>query len=250
MSISLKRKEKEEKATPEAMTLSEHLTELRRRLLVSALCLIVASVVAFFAYNQILAVLKAPYCHVSPRHCGFYVTGPLDPLTLRIRISLYGGLVLSSPVLFFELWRFITPGLKAGEKKYVYPFVAASLVLFFLGGLVAYVTFPHALGFLNTIGGPSLNEILDPSKYITLILLMILIFGATFEFPVLLVGLELAGVVSPKQLGAFRRWAIVLIVVVAGVVTPSSDPFSMMAMAIPLYLFYELSIVVGKVVLR
>jgi sec-independent protein translocase protein TatC len=115
---------------------------------------------------------------------------------------------------------------------------------------VAYLTFPHALNFLDHIGGPSLTEILDPTKYLSLIVLMMTVFGLTFEFPVLLVSLELAGVLTPKQLSSWRRWAIVLIVVVAGVITPSSDPFSMMALAIPLYVFYELSIVVGKILNR
>ena len=116
--------------------------------------------------------------------------------------------------------------------------------------MVAYLTFPHALNFLDNIGGPSLHQILDPTKYLSLIVLLMTVFGLTFEFPVLLVSLELAGVLTPAQLSSWRRWAIVLIVVVAGVVTPSSDPFSMMAMAIPLYLFYELSIVIGKLLQR
>jgi sec-independent protein translocase protein TatC len=187
---------------------------------------------------------------VAPHHCGFYITGPLDGLALRVKIAAYGGLVLASPVLLWELWRFITPGLNPKEKKYAIPFIVASIALFLLGSLVAFVTFPHALGWLDSIGGPSLTEILDPTKYLSLIVLLMTVFGLTFEFPVLLVSLELAGVLTPKQLSSFRRWAIVLIVVVAGVVTPSSDPFSMMALAIPLYLFYELSIVVGKLVRR
>jgi len=112
------------------------------------------------------------------------------------------------------------------------------------------VTFPHALNWLSHIGGPSLTEILDPLKYLSLILLLMTIFGLTFEFPVLLVSLQIAGVLTPKQLSSWRRWAIVLIVVVAGVITPSSDPFSMMALAIPLYVFYEISIVIGRIINR
>jgi sec-independent protein translocase protein TatC len=111
---------------------------------------------------------------------------------------------------------------------------------------VAFITFPHALQWLDTIGGQHLTAIYSPNNYLSLILLLMLVFGLTFEFPVILVSLEIAGVLTPKKLSSWRRWAIVLIVVVAGVVTPSSDPFSMLAMAIPLYIFYELSIVVGK----
>jgi sec-independent protein translocase protein TatC len=232
------------------MTLVEHLTELRTRVLVCAVAFVVTATVAFLVYPWILSFLQHPYCNVNPRHCGFYITGPLDGLALRVKIAAYGGLFLASPVLLWELWRFITPGLNPKEKRYAIPFIVASIGLFALGGLVAYLTFPHALNFLDHIGGPSLTQILDPTKYLSLIVLMMTIFGLTFEFPVLLVSLELAGVISPKQLSSWRRWAIVLIVVVAGVITPSSDPFSMMALAIPLYVFYEVSIVIGRIVNR
>lgn len=249
MAISLKRRS-EARPRPDSMTLTEHLTELRRRVLVCALAFVVTATVAFLFYNSILAVLKHPYCQVAPHHCGFYITGPLDGLALRIKIAAYGGLFLASPVLLWELWRFITPGLHPKEKKYAIPFIIASITLFSVGCVVAFLTFPHALSWLGSIGGPSLTQILDPTKYLSLIVLLMTVFGLMFEFPVLLVSLEIAGVLTPKQLSSWRRWAIVLIVVVAGVVTPSSDPFSMMALAIPLYLFYELSIIVGKLIRR
>lgn len=244
MAITLKRSEP--KPQPDAMTLVEHLTELRRRVLISAVCFVLAAVVAFVLYNRILSFLQHPYCVAHPRDCKFYITGPLEGLSLRIKIAAYGGLVLASPVLLWELWRFITPGLNPKEKRYAIPFVVASIVLFLLGCLVAFFTFPHALKWLDAIGGSHLQQIIDPTKYLSLIILLMMAFGLTFEFPVLLVSLELAGVVTPKQLSKWRRWAIIVIVVVAGVVTPSSDPFSMMAMAVPMYVFYEASIVVGK----
>ena len=250
MPISLKRRT-EERPKPDSMTLFEHLAELRTRVLTCAVAFVIAATIAFLFYPHILSFLQHPYCEIRPPHgCHFYITGPLDGLALRVKIAAYGGLFLASPVLLWELWRFITPGLKKNEKKYAVPFIVASILLFALGCLVAYLTFPHALNFLDHIGGPSLTEIFDPNKYLGLILLMMTIFGLTFEFPVLLVSLELAGVLTPKQLSSWRRWAIVLIVVVAGVITPSSDPFSMMALAVPLYIFYELSIVVGKILNR
>ncbi len=249
MPISLKRRN-ETRPSPDSMTLVEHLGELRNRVIVSAVAFVLAATAAFLLYPWILSFLKHPYCQVEPAHCGFYITGPLDGLALRIKIAAYGGIFLSSPVLLWELWRFITPGLHPKEKRYAIPFIVISISLFALGCLVAYLTFPHALNFLINIGGPSLHQILDPTKYLSLIVVLMTVFGLTFEFPVLLVSLQLAGVITPAQLGSWRRWAIVLIVVVAGVVTPSSDPFSMMAMAIPLYIFYELSIVVGKLLHR
>lgn len=249
MAITLKRRG-EARASPDSMTLVEHLTELRTRVLISVVAFVLAATAAFLLYPWILSFLKHPYCQVAPSHCAFYITGPLDGLALRVKIAAYGGLFLASPVLLWELWRFITPGLHPKEKRYAIPFIVASITLFALGCVVAYITFPHALNFLDTIGGPSLREIFDPTKYLSLIVLLMTVFGLTFEFPVLLISLEIAGVLDPKQLSSWRRWAIVLIVVVAGVVTPSSDPFSMMAMAIPLYVFYELSIVIGKLLRR
>jgi len=241
---------KRAKASPDAMTLVEHLAELRRRVTICAVMFLVAGTFAFIVYNPILDFLKHPYCEVAARHCEFFVTGPLDGLAIRVKIAAYGGLFLTLPVLLWEFWRFITPGLRPTEKKYIVPFVSASIVLFGFGCLVAYVIFPHALRWLGDIGGPSLHQIYSPENYLSLVLLMMVVFGITFEFPVVVVSLEVAGIITPRQLSSWRRWAIVTIVVVAGVVTPSSDPFSMLAMAIPLYVFYELSIVVGRVLRR
>jgi sec-independent protein translocase protein TatC len=251
MAVTLKRRsEPKPKPQPDSMTLTEHLGELRRRVVICSVTFLVMGVAAFLLYNPILSFLREPYCNVYPHHCGFYITGPLDGLALRVKIAAYGGLFLSSPVLLWEFWRFVTPGLKSNEKKYAIPFIVASISLFALGCLVAYVTFPHALQWLGSIGGPDLTQILDPTKYLGLIVALMTVFGLTFEFPAILVSLELAGVLTPKKLSSWRRWAIVVIVVVAGVVTPSSDPFSMMALAIPLYLFYEISIIIGKILQR
>ena len=146
------------------------------------------------------------------------------------------------------MWRFVTPGLKANEKKYAVPFTVATVVLFGLGCYIAWLTFPHALGFLHAVSGPNIKDLFTPSKYLTLILALMAIFGLTFEFPVVLVGLELARVVSPQKLSHWRKWAIVLIVVFAGVITPSSDPFSMLALAFPMIVFYEASIQAGRLI--
>jgi sec-independent protein translocase protein TatC len=234
---------------PEAMSLSEHLSELRRRVLIVAVAFFTASVVAFVFYPEILKFLQEPYCRISP-HCQLYVTGPLDGLSLRIKIAAYGGLFLSLPVILWELWRFITPGLHAREKRYAVPFVGSSLALFSIGVALAYVTFPHALRFLANVGGPSLDRLYDPNQYLGLIIALMVVFGITFELPVILVALELVGVVKAATLAAHRRWAFVLIVVLAAVITPSGDPFSMLALAVPLYVFYETSIVIGKLAER
>ncbi|MHB8594134.1 MAG: twin-arginine translocase subunit TatC [Acidimicrobiales bacterium] len=249
MVFRLSARSRRTRPSPEAMTLAEHLGELRRRLTVSVIAFAAAATVSFVVYPSILHFLQSPYCHVTS-HCRLYVTGPLDGLSLRVKLAAYGGLFLGSPVFLWQLWRFITPGLRRNEKRYAIPFVAASIVLFSAGAVLAYYTFPHALSFLQRVGGPSLQQIYDPNKYLGLIVALMTVFGLTFEFPVILVSLELAGVLTPARLSSWRRWAIVMIVVVAAVITPSGDPFSMLALAVPLYGFYELSIVVGKLLRR
>lgn len=232
--------------SPEAMTLAEHLGELRRRLMIAVLAFVVAAIGAFFLYQHMLSLLQHPYCQIAKNNCQLYVTSPLDGLSLRIKMSAFGGLVIASPVILWQVWRFITPGLNRNEKRYAIPFITCSVVLFLLGCALAYYSLPHALGFLQSIGGPSLKQIYNPNQYLSLVLLMMALFGATFEFPVILVALELVGAVSSKRLLAWWRYAIILITLVAAVFTPSADPFSMMVMALPLVFFYFLAIFVGK----
>jgi sec-independent protein translocase protein TatC len=249
------------KPSPDNMTLTEHLGELRRRLIICVFAFVVASIVCVVAYEPILHFLIRPLCNVdSSTHkgtggsliiasggtCNLFVTSPLDGLALRVKIAVFGGLVLASPIILFQIWRFITPGLKASERKYAVPFVSAAFVLFLLGAATAYETLPHALGWLRSVGGPNLQAIYDPIPYLSLILLMMALFGLTFQFPVVLVSLELARVVTPARLLRSWRWAVIIITVVAAVVTPSSDPFSMLALAVPLVVFYFVSIGIGK----
>jgi sec-independent protein translocase protein TatC len=236
--------------TPDAMTLTEHLAELRRRLIVSVLAFVVGSSVAVFLYGWMLSVLQHPYCRASPHNCSFYVTGPLDPLSLRVEMAAFGGLVLASPVILWELWRFITPGLHRREKQYAVPFVVCSVVLFLAGCATAYVVFPHALAFLKAVGGDHLVQLLSPNSYLSLILWMMVLFGLAFEFPVVLVALELVRVITPAQLMRSWRWSVIGITAAAAIFTPSSDPFSMLALAVPLVAFYFLAAGIGKLLGR
>jgi sec-independent protein translocase protein TatC len=227
------------------MTIVEHLFELRHRLVVSVLALLVGALISFFFYNSILHLLMTPYRSIFHKQ-KFLTTDPLGGFAIRLKVAGYSGLFLASPVVMWQLWRFITPGLSNKEKRYAIPFVTASVLLFLVGAAVAIVTLRPALNFLGNVGGPSLDQYYDANKYLGLILLMIIAFGVAFEFPILLVFLELAGVVPSSRLRKWRRPAIVVIVVVAAVITPSQDPFSLFAMAIPMYIFYEASILVGR----
>jgi sec-independent protein translocase protein TatC len=234
-------------AEPERMSLVDHLTELRHRLIVSAVAVAVGGIVAFAFYDRILDFLIQPYCDTLPagKPCTLYITDPLEGFATRLKVATWGGFLLSSPVVLFQLWRFVTPGLNPNEKRYAVPFVASSVTLFCLGSLLARVTFPKALEFLLAVGG-DLEPILSPSKYLRLVILVSVAFGVAFLFPVLLVFLQLAGVLTSRRLKSWRRPAVVLIFVVAAVITPSQDPYSLFALAAPMYLFYEASIVIGR----
>jgi sec-independent protein translocase protein TatC len=230
------------------MTLVEHLTELRRRLFISIIAVVIGAVIAFIFYNHILSFLIHPYCSVLPKgkKCTLFIQDPLEGFAARLKVAGYGGLMLALPVVLWQLWRFITPGLHPREKRYAIPFVASSIVLFAMGAALAYITFSKALAFLKSIGGSNFQEIYSPSKYLRLILLMFFAFGISFEFPVVLVALEMAGVLPSRKLRSWRRQAFLIIVIFAAVITPSQDPYTLFAMSIPMYIFYEASILIGR----
>jgi len=169
---------------------------------------------------------------------------------IRIKVAAYGGLVVASPVVFFHLWRFITPGLNPNEKRYAVPFVVSAIVLFLGGTVVAAFTLPPALKFLLAVGGNDLHPLITANSYLTLIFLMALAFGVSFEFPILMMFLLLARIVHTSQLRKVRKYAFLGIVVFAAVITPSQDPISLFAMAIPMYLLYEASIIIGRILKR
>lgn len=231
------------------MTFAGHLAELRRRLLIAISAILALSVVAWFFYEQLLSFLQKPYCsafHLSSSRCQFYVQAPLDGLSLRVEIAVFGGLLLASPIVLWELWRFVTPGLKRNEKRYAIPFVTSSIVLFVAGCALAYWSFEHALIFLRSIGGPKLHPIYSPNQYLSLLLLVMFLYGLTFIFPVLLVCLELAEVVSSAALLKHWRLAIMIITLASAIFTPTGDPLSMLALMIPLIAFYFGAAFVGR----
>jgi sec-independent protein translocase protein TatC len=250
----------DEQAGEGRMTLVEHLTELRRRVIVSALVLVVFTLFVFIFYDHVLHFLSAPYERVTKGKtvcggtattgCKLIATGPLEPFLVRLKVSTYGGIALSVPVVFWQIWRFITPGLHKNERRYGVGFLLAIIVLFVLGGVVAWFTVQKALEFLLAVGGGDIQPFIAADKYLTLITLMIAAFGVAFEFPVLLVFLLLVRVVNTRQLRNVRRWMIVGITIFAAVITPSQDPFSLFFMAVPMYLFYEIAIVIGRLMKR
>ncbi len=233
------------------MSLMDHLAELRRRVMISAIAIAIGAVVGFLLYNKILAFLQAPYCDLKEKKglagtCNFVITDPLEGVTTRFKVSAYVGLALALPILLWQLWRFITPGLHPKEKKYAIPFIASSVVLFALGAVIAVITFPAALDFLISVSGDEVETLFGPAKYISLYTLIMLAFGLAFEFPVVLVFLQLANVVTPSRLLRAWRFAVVGIFVAAAVITPSQDPYSLAGMAVPMTVFFFSAIGIGK----
>jgi sec-independent protein translocase protein TatC len=239
------------------MPLMDHLIELRRRLLISVVAVVLCGIVVFVFYDSVLSFLSGPYRHVTRntqgcgrKGCDLIVTDPLAPFIVRLKIAGYGGLALSVPIVMWQVWRFIVPGLHQRERRYAIGFVVGSVVLFVLGCVVAWFTIEKALDFLLGIGGPQLRPLIDANKYLTLVMLMFAAFGFSFEFPLLLIFLLLVGAVSTAQLRHWRRFAAVGLTTFAAIITPSQDPFSLLFMAVPLYIFYEAAILVGRLMKR
>lgn len=235
----------------------EHLIELRKRLLISFAAIALCGVVVFVFYDSVLDFLSGPYEDVcrnregaTRESCKLIVTDPIAPLMVRLKIAAYGGLALSVPIVMWQIWRFVVPGLHPRERRYAVGFVVGSVVLFVLGCAVAWLTITKALDFLLGIGGPELQPLIDANKYLTLVMLMFAAFGFAFEFPLLLVFLMLVGAVSTAQLRRVRRFAVVGITIFAAIITPSQDPFSLLFMAVPLYIFYEAAILIGRLMKR
>jgi sec-independent protein translocase protein TatC len=240
------------------MSLIEHLAELRHRIFVCAIAVAVGAVVMFILFPPILNILEGPYRDVTAGRgacpsdgCDLIATDPLAPFLVRLKVAGYGGLALALPIVMWEIWRFVVPALHANERRYAIPFVIAVVVLFAAGCVMAWFTINKALEFLlvGSVGG-EIQPFVTADKYLTLITLMFLAFGVAFEFPVLLVFLLLAGVVNTDQLRHARRWALLGIMIFSAVITPSQDPFSLMLMAVPLYIFYEAAILIGRLLKR
>lgn len=247
---------RDERAPDDAMTLTEHLTELRVRIVRALLAVALGTILILAFYDTVLGFLLQPYENLCERKpdinatCNLFALGPLEGFSARFRIAAYGGIVLAFPVILWQIWRFVVPALHAKEKKYAIPFILSSLLLFALGGFLAYITLDKALEFLIGWSGADVQNAFQISKYVSLVVAMIAAFGIGFEFPVLLVFLQLVGVVTPAQLMKQWRMAIMIIFVAAAVITPSGDPISLLFLAIPMCILYFAAVLVAHLVLR
>lgn len=246
------------------MTVLEHLTELRKRLIVSLAAITAAAVVGLVFFDPIFEALLRPYrlalenLPASARPEGILGEGPpplvysspVDPFLIRLKVGFFSGLLIALPVVLFQLWRFITPGLTTRERRYAIPFVLVSVLLFAGGVAFAYVTIPRGLGFLLSLGSDSLVPLLTVDRYFSFFVFLTLGFGLSFEFPLVLVFLALAGVITTRQMRGWRRYAYFGALVFAAVITPTQDPYTMLLMWVPLVLFYEGAILIARLLKR
>jgi sec-independent protein translocase protein TatC len=238
-----------------AMTLVEHLEELRTRLFISLGAIAVGSIIGWFLYDAVVRLLLHPYCDywrtvppdVRPtKECTLFFMGAVDPVLLKLKVVVFLGLFIALPVVLYQIWGFIVPGLTKRERRMAVPFVATSVFLFALGALLAYLTLPKGLSFLLGFAGSQFVPLLTGDRFLSFVMLVALAFGLSFEFPIVLVFLAEAGVVSSRKLRDWRRGAILFIAVFAAVITPSADPYTMTAMMVPMILFYEAAIIVAR----
>lgn len=236
------------------MSLVEHLTELRKRLMIAIGAIVFFAIFAWIFYDQIFSVLRAPYCDLPSRlqslddaegTCGFLVTQPLEEFSTRISVVMYSGLAMAMPVVLWQIWQFIVPGLYPKEKKYGALFVLVAFTLFALGVGLAYWSIPRALEFLTEIGGDGFISAFSPKDYLNFAVKMLLAFGIGFQFPIVLIFLQIIELVDNETLRNGRRYAVVGIVVMVAVITPSGDPFTLAVLSVPMYLFYEAAIAFG-----
>lgn len=239
-----------------AMSMMDHLRELRQRIIRALLAVAVGTIVMLATYDPVKRWLTQPYrnlCSARPEFkCdgSLFALGPLEGFTARLRVCAYGGLVLALPVVLWQIWRFIVPALNRREKRYAVPFIVSSVVLFAAGCSIAYWTIDKALEFLINWSGSDVTEAYRITDYIMLVVMMMLAFGVGFLSPVLLVFLQLVGAVQPRTLITQWRFAVMGIFVTAAVITPSGDPISLLALAVPLTVLFLLSVLVGWLITR
>jgi sec-independent protein translocase protein TatC len=243
------------------MTVIEHLEELRRRLIISLIAVGVGSIVGFVFYGRIFQFVLEPYraaLRAIPANArppgalanSLIATSPTEPFMTFIKIGLFSGFLVALPIILYQVWRFITPGLTTRERRLAIPFVLTSVLLFAGGTIFAFVVAPRGLAFLFSFGGQNLVPLLTVDRYLGFIMFLILAFGLGFELPLALIFLAGARLIDSAQMRRWRRYALLGTAIFAAVATPTQDPYTMLLMWVPLYLLYEAAILVARLMKR
>jgi sec-independent protein translocase protein TatC len=228
----------------ERLPFTEHLEELRWRIIYSLAAVLIVFIPMFAVSDQVLAIVRRPL----PSVYKLYFFNPTAALFIYLKIAFYASLVVSMPMIIYQAWEFVAPGLLQMERKYTKYFVLAGTFFFALGAAFCYfLVLPPAMTFLVGYGGDSLTPLFNTQDYISFFFMMILAFGASFELPMILMFLMGAGIVSYKALAKKRGYALISAFVVGAVLTPTVDPFGQTMLAVPLYIFFEMSLLAARI---
>jgi len=230
------------------MSLLEHLEELRRRLIIIVASVFVAAIVGFLLSQSIIDLLTQ---RLPAGYEKLYFTGVADAFGVRVKVALFAGIAIAMPIILYQVWRFVTPGLTTRERRLIWPMLIGALLLFALGMGVGYVIIPFALAFLLSFGEPGkIEPLLTINEYIGFVTTMMLAFGLVLEFPIVLIALARVGVLSYSRIAAQRRFVILGITIFAIVVTPGGDPFSPTILGVVMYALFEISLFVIRFIRR
>jgi sec-independent protein translocase protein TatC len=240
--VRRRRKTQFQRAADGSMTLLDHLRELRSRLFKGALGIVAGMVVGWFFSKPVLDLLEKPYCNATAppgQSCGdFLAIDPTGPLALQVKVALIVGLIISAPIWLYQLWAFIAPGLHRHERRWAYAFASLAAPLFALGAWLAYIMLPRALDFLLNFGGSHVKFTFELSKYIGFVTNLVLLFGIAFEFPLIVMLFNIAGLASAKRLLGWWRPAILVFFAFSAIAIPTGDPFTMTVLALGLTALY------------
>lgn len=229
------------------MTLVEHLEELRRRLIIVVVCVLGGAVVGFLLSRPVLILLRD---QLPEAYRELTFLGPADALSAQLKIAGFLGIAIAMPVILYQLWRFVGPGLTPRERRYVWPVIAAALLLFVTGVVIGYLVIPYTLRFLLDFSRDLATPSLTIDRYVGFVTTMMLAFGLVLEFPIVLIGLARVGILNYRRIASRRRWAFLTIVLFAIVLTPGGDPISPLILAAVMFILFEGSLLIIRLIRR
>ncbi|MFI6736472.1 twin-arginine translocase subunit TatC [Nonomuraea sp. NPDC050451] len=229
------------------MPLMEHLRELRNRLLIAAAAVVVGIIIGWIFFDPVWAFIKEPFCETPQAQqlrvgeCTLTYGGIFQSFFLTLKVSAMVGVVVASPVWLYQVWAFVTPALYRNEKRYSIAFLGLAIPLFLIGAVLAYVIMDTSLAILLGFAPSDTVAIIQIDEYVSYVLIMLVIFGISFELPLLLVFLNVIGVLSHATVKKNRRWVVFAMFVFGAIITPGGDPVTMMALAAPMIVLYFLA---------